>query len=45
LKQEELARKHWQLALDILTELGIDYTDEGETTVPTIHAHLVNRSP
>jgi DNA-binding SARP family transcriptional activator len=42
INQDEQARKHWQFALDILTQLGIDQTDEEETTVATIHAHLID---
>jgi DNA-binding SARP family transcriptional activator/tetratricopeptide (TPR) repeat protein len=43
LHQPEQARTHWQHALDILSELRVDHTDEKETTVATIHAHLVDR--
>jgi tetratricopeptide (TPR) repeat protein/transcriptional regulator with XRE-family HTH domain len=40
LNQHEEARHHWQLALDILTVLGIDNTDDEETTTAAIQAHL-----
>jgi hypothetical protein len=40
LHQYELARRHWQEALDILTSLGIDHTEDGEASVSTIHANL-----
>ncbi|MGH3680997.1 MAG: hypothetical protein ACRDT2_12215 [Natronosporangium sp.] len=40
MNQSAPARQHWQQALDILTRLGIDYTDDEEATVPTISAHL-----
>jgi DNA-binding SARP family transcriptional activator/Tfp pilus assembly protein PilF len=39
LHQPEQARTHWQLALDILTRLGIDHTDD-DTTIEAIRAHL-----
>jgi tetratricopeptide (TPR) repeat protein/DNA-binding SARP family transcriptional activator len=42
LHQPEQARIHWQHALDILTRLGIDHTDEEETTAPAIRAHLAS---
>jgi hypothetical protein len=38
--QHEHARRHWQRALDILTELGLDHTEDDEATVATIRAHL-----
>jgi tetratricopeptide (TPR) repeat protein len=38
--QPEHARTHWQHALDILTRLGVDQTEEEETTVAAIRAHL-----
>lgn len=40
LGQHEQARRHWQQALDILTGLGIDDTDDEETTVAAIRTHL-----
>jgi DNA-binding SARP family transcriptional activator/tetratricopeptide (TPR) repeat protein len=40
LHQTEQARTHWQHALDILTRLGIDRTDDEETTIAAIRAHL-----
>jgi hypothetical protein len=43
--QYEQARTHWQLALDILTRLGIDDTDDEETTVTAIRTHLANLDP
>jgi tetratricopeptide (TPR) repeat protein/DNA-binding SARP family transcriptional activator len=42
LHRHEQARTHWQHALDILTRLGIDHTDDEETTVAAISAHLTN---
>jgi tetratricopeptide (TPR) repeat protein len=41
LHQPERARAHWQQALDILARLGIDHTDDEDTTVTAISAHLV----
>jgi DNA-binding SARP family transcriptional activator/tetratricopeptide (TPR) repeat protein len=41
LEQHERAREHWQHALRILTDLGLDHTDEQETSVTTIRARLV----
>jgi DNA-binding SARP family transcriptional activator/tetratricopeptide (TPR) repeat protein len=40
LDQPAVARGHWQQALDILTGLGVDHTDDEETTVAAIRAHL-----
>lgn len=40
LASHERARHHWSLALDILTSLGIDETDERGVDVRTIRAHL-----
>jgi DNA-binding SARP family transcriptional activator len=40
LGQLDQARVHWQQALDILTRLGIDDTDDEETTVTALRAHL-----
>jgi tetratricopeptide (TPR) repeat protein len=34
------AREHWQCALEILISLGTDHTDELQTSVPNIRAHL-----
>ncbi|MEV4760101.1 tetratricopeptide repeat protein [Micromonospora sp. NPDC049559] len=34
------AREHWRLALEILTGLGVDHTDDEETTAAAIRAHL-----
>jgi DNA-binding SARP family transcriptional activator/tetratricopeptide (TPR) repeat protein len=42
LQQPDQARTHWQHALDILTRTGIDHTDEEETTVAAIRAHLAD---
>ncbi|MBO0867223.1 MAG: tetratricopeptide repeat protein [Micromonosporaceae bacterium] len=42
LHQPEQARTHWQHALDILIRLGVDRTDDEETTVTAIRAHLVD---
>jgi hypothetical protein len=36
----EDAHAHWQQALDILTEIGVDHTDEQEATVDVIRAQL-----
>jgi DNA-binding SARP family transcriptional activator/Tfp pilus assembly protein PilF len=40
LGHSEQARRHWRHALEILTSLGIDDTEEEETTVAAIRAHL-----
>jgi DNA-binding SARP family transcriptional activator/tetratricopeptide (TPR) repeat protein len=40
LKQPDQARTHWQHALDILTRLGVDHTDDEETTVAGIRTNL-----
>jgi tetratricopeptide (TPR) repeat protein len=42
LHQPEQARTHWQAALELLIRLGIDRTDDEETTVPAIRAHLID---
>jgi len=42
LHQPEQARTHWQHALDVLTRLGVDQTDDEDTTVAAISAHLAN---
>lgn len=42
LDQPEQAGTHWQHALDILIKLGIDHTDDEETTVATIRARLAD---
>jgi DNA-binding SARP family transcriptional activator/tetratricopeptide (TPR) repeat protein len=40
--QYEQARTHWQQALDILTRLGIQHTDDEETTIAAIRRHLAS---
>ncbi|GAA4475397.1 BTAD domain-containing putative transcriptional regulator [Phytohabitans houttuyneae] len=40
LNLHEQARRHWEDALAILTRLGVDHTDEEETTVPAIRGRL-----
>lgn len=40
LHQTEQAHTHWQQALDILTRLDVSDTDDEETTVAAIRAHL-----
>jgi tetratricopeptide (TPR) repeat protein len=40
LGQPEQARQHWQTALDILTRLGVDHTEEPEANTAAIRAHL-----
>jgi DNA-binding SARP family transcriptional activator/Tfp pilus assembly protein PilF len=40
LHQPEQARGHWQQALSILTGLGVEHTEDKETTVTAIRAHL-----
>jgi tetratricopeptide (TPR) repeat protein len=40
----EHARQQWQHALDILTSLGTDHTEDIEASVPNIRAHLTNLS-
>jgi DNA-binding SARP family transcriptional activator/tetratricopeptide (TPR) repeat protein len=42
LHQPQQARIHWQHALDILIRVGIDHTDEEETTVAAIRARLAD---
>jgi DNA-binding SARP family transcriptional activator/Tfp pilus assembly protein PilF len=42
LDQPEQASAHWRRALDILTRLGIDHTDDEETTLAAVRAHLAN---
>jgi tetratricopeptide (TPR) repeat protein len=39
-ERHEPARRHWQHALDILTRLGTDHTEDIEANVPNIRAHL-----
>ncbi|MEV0132559.1 tetratricopeptide repeat protein [Dactylosporangium sp. NPDC050688] len=39
------AREHWQHALTILTGLGIDRTDDEETTTAAVRAHLAPTDP
>jgi tetratricopeptide (TPR) repeat protein/transcriptional regulator with XRE-family HTH domain len=36
------ARRHWQRALDILTGLGVDHSEDKETTATAIRAHLAD---
>ena len=36
----EKARSHWQLALDILTQLGTEHTEEAQVSVPNLRAQL-----
>jgi tetratricopeptide (TPR) repeat protein/DNA-binding SARP family transcriptional activator len=40
LNQQKQARDHWQRALDILTGLGIEQTDDADTTVAALRDHL-----
>jgi DNA-binding SARP family transcriptional activator/Flp pilus assembly protein TadD len=40
LGQLERARAHWQRALEILCHLGVEHTEEAETSVVAIRAHL-----
>jgi tetratricopeptide (TPR) repeat protein/DNA-binding SARP family transcriptional activator len=40
LKQLQQAREHWRYALDILTSLGIDHTEDREASVAAIRARL-----
>ncbi len=40
LDQLERARQHWQEAADILVRVGINTTDDEETTMPALDAHL-----
>ncbi len=40
LNRYEQASHHWRRALDILTGLGIDHTDDEETTTTTLRARL-----
>jgi tetratricopeptide (TPR) repeat protein len=40
LHQHAQARRHWRHALDILTSLGIEHTDDEEATTTAIRAHL-----
>jgi tetratricopeptide (TPR) repeat protein len=40
LNQPEKARSHWQSAMDILAGLGVDHTDDEETTSAAIRTHL-----
>ena len=42
LNQHEQARKHWRHALNILTDIGVDRTDDEETTTAAIRAHLAS---
>jgi tetratricopeptide (TPR) repeat protein len=43
LHNDEQANRHWHRAADILTNLGIDHTDDEETTTAAIRAHLAGR--
>jgi tetratricopeptide (TPR) repeat protein/transcriptional regulator with XRE-family HTH domain len=45
LDQDEQARRHWQQALDVLTGLGVEHTDEEETSVAAIRTHLARIQP
>jgi DNA-binding SARP family transcriptional activator len=40
LGRDEQAREHWHQALNILTDIGIDRTDDEEATADAIRAHL-----
>jgi DNA-binding SARP family transcriptional activator/tetratricopeptide (TPR) repeat protein len=42
LRRHGQARKGWQLALDILTSVGVDHTDDEETTVAALRARLAD---
>lgn len=42
LNQHEQAREQWQHALDILTQLGVDHTDDEEANLAAIQAHLAD---
>jgi hypothetical protein len=42
LNHREHARRHWQHALGILTELGVEHTEDEEATTGTIRTHLDN---
>jgi hypothetical protein len=44
LRQRDKAREHWRTALDILTDIGIDRTDDEEADTEAIRAHLVGIS-
>jgi DNA-binding SARP family transcriptional activator/tetratricopeptide (TPR) repeat protein len=43
--QHDQAREHWQHALNLLTVLGVDHTEDGETTLATIRAQLAATAP
>jgi tetratricopeptide (TPR) repeat protein len=45
LGQPEQARQHWQDALDILSHLGVETTEDEEATVPAIRAYLQKLDP
>jgi tetratricopeptide (TPR) repeat protein len=45
LHQYDHARLHWRYALDLLTALGIDRTEEAQTSVTNIRAHLSRQPP
>ncbi|HEY8474141.1 MAG TPA: tetratricopeptide repeat protein [Natronosporangium sp.] len=38
----DLARQHWQHAIDLLVELDLEYTDDVEATVATIRTQLAS---
>jgi hypothetical protein len=45
LKQPAQARVHWHRALEILTSLGTDNTEDLEASGSSIRAHLANLDP
>lgn len=40
--RHERARRHWRTALDLLTALGIEHTDDVETSAAAIRAQLAD---
>jgi tetratricopeptide (TPR) repeat protein len=44
LNQPELARRHWQHAIDILNHLEVDRTEDEETTAAAIRTHLARHT-
>ncbi|HEX6682406.1 MAG TPA: tetratricopeptide repeat protein [Candidatus Limnocylindrales bacterium] len=42
LNHHDRARRHWRDALEILTDLGADHTEDIEATVPRIRTHLTS---
>jgi DNA-binding SARP family transcriptional activator/tetratricopeptide (TPR) repeat protein len=42
LNQHEQARRHWQHALTIFSDIGLDHTDDEETTTTAVRAHLAS---